>query len=78
MWSVSDGRNSSGIRPKLGLSPTIPQYEAGIRIEPPMSEPSANGTQPVATATAEPPLDPPGVRLGSHGLRVTPKRGLRV
>ena len=28
---------------------------------------------PVATATAVPPLEPPGVREGSHGLRVMPR-----
>ena len=27
---------------------------------------------PAATATADPPLDPPGVRVGSHGLRAGP------
>ena len=31
------------------------------------------GTMPVATATAVPPLEPPGVRVGSHGLRVMPR-----
>ncbi len=30
-----------------------------------------------ATALAEPPLDPPGVRVGSHGLRVTRSPGSR-
>ena len=32
------------------------------------------GTIPEATAAADPPLEPPGVRLVSHGLRVTPNR----
>ena len=27
---------------------------------------------PAATAAAEPPLDPPAVKLGSHGLAVDP------
>jgi hypothetical protein len=53
------------------LKPTRPQRAAGWRIEPPVSEPSAAGTNPAATATAEPPLDPPGVRVGSHGFRET-------
>ncbi len=28
---------------------------------------------PAAMAAADPPLDPPGVRSGFHGLRLTPK-----
>jgi len=50
----------------------IPQCDAGIRIDPPPSLPVANGTMPVATATAEPLLDPPAVRSRSQGLRVGP------
>ena len=47
-----------------------------MRIEPPPSLPCASGTIPAATAAADPPLDPPGVRDRSHGLRVgPPKRG---
>ena len=43
-----------------------------MRIEPPPSLPCASGSIPAATAAAEPPLDPPGVRSRSHGLRVGP------
>ena len=43
-----------------------------MRIEPPPSEPSAPATIPAATAAALPPLDPPVLRCGSHGLRVAP------
>ena len=32
----------------------------------------AMGSSPPATAAAEPPDDPPGVRSGFHGLRVVP------
>ena len=39
-------------------------------MEPPVSVPSATGTMPALTATAEPPDDPPGTRERSHGLRV--------
>ncbi len=47
-----------------------------MRSEPPPSLPCAIGTSPAATAAAEPPEDPPGVRSRSHGLRVGPvKRG---
>jgi len=38
------------IRPRVGFRPTIPQQLAGIRIEPPPSEPSATGASPAATA----------------------------
>ncbi len=72
------GRISNGMRPKLGLRPTMPHCAAGMRTEPPMSEPSASGTQPVATAAPEPPEEPPGERAGSQGLRVMPHKGLLV
>ena len=52
--------------------PTRPQQAAGIRSEPPPSLPCATGTRPAATAAAEPPEEPPGVRVVSHGLRVGP------
>ena len=64
-----------GMRPRLGFNPTMPQSAAGMRIEPPESVPSASATHPVATATPAPPDDPPGVRLGSQGLRVMPQSG---
>src|SRR6516165_4999125 len=56
----------------------MPQNEAGMRIEPPASVPTASGQIPAATATALPPLLPPGVRSRSHGLRVTPVSGESV
>ena len=37
---------------------------AGMRIEPPPSPACATGTMPLATAAAEPPLDPPALRVG--------------
>src|SRR5450432_1087607 len=49
-----------------------------MRIEPPPSPPSAIGPIPQATATTAPPLDPPGVLVGSHGLRVMPVSGESV
>ncbi len=58
--------------PRLGLRPTILLNSAGTRPEPAVSVPSAAGTMPVATATAEPELDPPGTSFGSSGLRGTP------
>src|SRR6185436_10468294 len=61
-----------GVRARLGFSPTSPQHDAGIRIEPPPSFACATGTMPLATAAAEPPLDPPVVRSTFHGLRDAP------
>jgi hypothetical protein len=43
-------------------------------MDPPASLPCASGTMPEATAAADPPLDPPAVRLMSHGLAVAPCR----
>ena len=62
----------AGTRPKLGFSPTLPQKAAGMRTDPAPSVPTLSGPRPAATAAAVPPEDPPGVRVGSHGLRVMP------
>jgi len=43
----------------------MPHSEAGTRIEPLVSEPSANGTSPPATAAAEPLEEPPLIRSTS-------------
>ena len=67
-----------GTRPSEGRSPTTPQNDAGLRSEPPMSEPSASGTIPDASAHAAPPQEPPADRVGSTGLRVVPKIVLNV
>ena len=67
-----------GTRPKVGFRPTRPQKLAGMRIEPAPSEPSASGASPAATAAAPPPVDPPGVRVRSQGLRDSPNSGLSV
>ena len=70
--AVSERNGPSDIRPWLTFNPTSPQQDAGIRIDPPPSEACDAGTMPLATALAEPPLDPPGDRSGAHGLRVAP------
>src|SRR5258705_13615422 len=62
----------------LGFNPTRPQQEAGIRIDPPRSLPSANEIIPAATAAALPPDDPPAERSGFQGFRVAPKRAFSV
>ena len=66
------------IRPRLGLMPTRPLMLAGMRIDPPPSLPCANGTNPAATATAAPPLEPPACRPVSHGQRAGPTSSLVV
>src|SRR5437899_12652386 len=50
-----------GTRPIDGRKPTTLQNAAGLRREPPVSEPVATGTSPQANATAAPPEDPPHV-----------------
>lgn len=68
----------NGTRPYVGFSAKIPQNAAGIRTLPPPSVPSDSGPAPSATAAALPPLEPPAVRDGSCGLRVTPVSGESV
>ena len=67
-----------GTRPGEGRRPTTPQNDAGVRNEPPRSEPVASQAWPVANATAEPPELPPQVRPVSHGLDVVPWTSLKV
>jgi hypothetical protein len=55
------------------LNPTTPQQAAGIRIEPPVSLPSAASASPAASAAADPPLDPPAIRPGAIGFGTLPK-----
>ncbi|CFM01285.1 Uncharacterised protein [Bordetella pertussis] len=56
----------------------MPLSAAGIRTDPPVSEPSAAGARPAATATPEPLDEPPGIRGWdkSQGLRGVPITGL--
>ena len=56
-------------RPRLGFRPTILLNMAGTRPDPAVSVPSASGTIPAPTATAEPELEPPGMSLLSNRLR---------
>jgi hypothetical protein len=58
--------------PNVGRRPVTPQKPAGTRTEPPVSVPSAASTISSATATAEPPLEPPGMQVGFHGFRHWP------
>ena len=54
-----------GTRPIDGRNPTTLQNAAGFRNDPPVSDPSATGTIPQASATAAPPDDPPQVFVKS-------------
>src|SRR5579863_631928 len=65
-------RLSFGASPGVGRNPTIPQKAAGLRNDPPVSDPVAIGAIPVASATAEPPDEPAADSLGLKGLPVAP------
>ena len=56
----------------VALSPTTPHAAAGMRMLPPPSLPTANGTSPAATAAALPLLLPPVWCPGACGLRAVP------
>src|SRR5215208_4000959 len=49
-----------------------------MRMEPTRSDPYSRNVIPADDAAAVPPEEPPGVRLVSHGLLVTPKSSLAV
>ena len=54
--------------PYVGFRPTIPLYAAGRHVDPPVCDPSAAVHIPVATATEDPLLDPPGVWFKFQGF----------
>lgn len=56
-----------------GLCPKIPLKMAGIRIEPAISDPMPTGEPAAANRAPSPPLEPPGTRFVSYGLRLRPK-----
>jgi len=61
-----------GTQPVVGRRPATPHNEAGLRTEPPVSEPNAMRHMPAALAAPAPPLDPPVTRVVSHGFRQLP------
>src|SRR6202011_3487465 len=65
------------VRPTVGLMPTTPLVEAGLRIEPSVSVPRETVTRLADTATADPELEPLGVRSSTYGLRHWPPRALQ-
>ena len=56
------------------MKPTRPFSDEGMRIDPAMSEPVARVELPAARLAPDPPEEPPQVRSGFQGLRVTPCR----
>src|SRR5579864_4744396 len=63
-------------RPTLGRNPAMPHSAAGTRTDPPVSVPMPAGANRAATASAVPPLDPPGIRRLSYGFDTAPNTGL--
>src|SRR3954470_18962908 len=59
-------------RPTVVFNPVTPQKGAGIRIEPPVSEPSAANVNRAATAEPEPDDDPPVTQSKLQGLHTAP------
>src|SRR5204862_7680473 len=55
-------------RPGVGFRPTMLLNAAGMRPEPAVSVPSANGTSPRATTRADPELEPPLMRSAAKAL----------
>ena len=59
-------------RPRVGLMPTTPQTFDGDTIDPSVSVPTATGARRAAIATADPELDPDGLRPVPCGLAAWP------
>src|SRR4029453_9689305 len=64
-------------RPPVGFSPTSPQHDAGLVIDPSVSVPTAIAHRSAAMAAPVPELDPLGLRSSAYGLRVCPPRLLQ-
>src|SRR5256885_3769471 len=67
---------ATGTRPWVVFSPYVPQHADGTRTEPPVSEPNAMSASSLATATADPLDEPPGISSGSSGFTGVPYQGL--
>src|SRR3989442_1433029 len=61
-----------GTRPYVGLRPTAPEKELGIRIDPPWSPPIAMSHSPTATSAALPLEEPPAERFVACGFSTGP------
>src|SRR6185312_2820756 len=55
--------------PTVGLKPTSPHAFAGLTIEPSVSVPIATAQRLALAATADPELEPEGVRSSTEGFR---------
>ena len=64
--------------PRVPRSPASAWWNDGMRIDPQVSVPMPAAAKLAATAAPVPPLDPPGLRVGSYGLRVCPPAELTV
>src|SRR2546427_12609754 len=64
-------------RPYVGLCPTIPQYAAGILIEPAVSAPNTPLRRPPATGAADQPEEPPAIQSKTQGFRPPPNQVTR-
>src|SRR5262249_61772396 len=64
--------------PGAGENPTTPRIAAGIGKDPRVPDPVQPGSRPHASATAEPPDEPPALSRGSKGFPVAPQTRLRV
>ena len=71
-WLATSSWPCIGTMPKVGLWPYTPQKCAGLRMEPPMSEPASNAVKPASCGAS--PEEPPGVET-SQGLPVSHKLG---
>src|ERR687884_1209084 len=64
-------------RPRLGLMPTTPFAPDGHTIEPSVSVPTATVARSAAATTAEPELEPQGLRSSTYGLLFWPPTPLQ-
>src|SRR6185503_5804690 len=62
------GRPVIGTTPGDGRKPATPHSAAGMRSDPPVSEPVHTGSMSQPSATAEPPEEPPAMSRGSNGF----------
>jgi hypothetical protein len=67
-----------GTRPCVAFIEVMPVCAAGPRMEMARSVPSPIGDMPAAMAADSPPLEPPGVRVTSHGLFERPESRLSL
>ena len=70
LWDRASWLPPRLIAPTVGLKPKQPQKLEGRTIEPNTWVPIPTLIAPTATAAAEPLLEPPGVRVRSHGFLV--------